>query len=153
MVAITVYNIPEGASNEYAIRQQSYDSFVAEGMVGPIESSAAMAANVSQTQQQVPLWQSLFGLQIKTTTALFEAPPDYDSYRRASSLEAATLGPQQKRMADHKKVMEAIARLGEAPDPNEELAGRRIAAVIEQTRQDNQEILYAKAQMGSVLAG
>lgn len=153
---VTVWNLPAGTDSEYAIRQQAYDRQVAEGMWtvdGRLEAVVSQAATVPSAVQQLPQWTVLFGLQIRTSIAEFAYRPDWDLMRSRSIFEAPSLGSLQKRAADRQKIQDRLATLGRNLSADDELAALRIMAAIEQTEEDNRQVLYARNQMGSVVAG
>lgn len=153
--ARTVYNLPEASSSEYALRQRAYDRAVAEGMWTPdgrLETAVAQATTVPNLIQKVPEWKVLFGLEVKTTIALFAYRPDWDLIRSRSIFEAPSLGGFQKREADRKKIEDYLTNLGPKATADDTIAGLRIIAAIEQTVADNEIVLDARKQMGSVVA-
>lgn len=153
--AITVYNISDASSSDYARRQQAYDRSVAEGMWTPdgrLETAVAQATTIPNLVQKAPAWKVLFGLEIRTTIAQFAHRPEWGLVRSRSIFEAPSLGGFQKREADRKKIEDFLTTLGTKVKANETIAGMRIIAGIQQTEVDNRAVLYARNQMGSVVA-
>jgi hypothetical protein len=153
--ATTVYNLPEGSSTGYALRQRAYDRAIAEGMWTPdgrLETAISQAATIPATIQHIPAWKVLFGLEIRTTVAQFAFKPEWDQVRSRSIFEAPSLGGFQKRAADRKKIEDMLTALGPKASAEETLAGLRITAAIEQTEADNRNILAARNQMASMIA-
>ncbi len=151
--AIKVYDTD--ASVGYALRQQAYDRAVAEGMWtadGRLETAVAQATTVPNLIQKAPAWKVLFGLEIRTTIAQFAYLPEWDLVRSRSIFEAPSLGGFQKREADRKKIEDFLSTLGTKGRADETIAGMRIIAAIQQTETDNRAVLYARNQMGSVVA-
>ncbi len=147
----TIYNFPARASTDYAVRQEEYDRQTAEQMLGAGEALASQAATVHSLVRQLPATTVLFGLELKTTIAQFPPLPGAEEYRSLSILEAPSLGSGAKRKADRQKVLDKLESLPDKGGVEDNLAGMRIAQMIEQTEKNNREILYTQSQMGSVM--
>ena len=151
MASITIYNLPDETSDTFALTQEAYDRQVAAGMITPdgrLEAAAFQATRVREVSSQLDQTQVLMGLHLKTSIAYIPTLPTYAVQRSTSPLEAPSLGTVAKRESDKQKVIDAV----EEVSGNDKIRGLKVAAVIDQTIEDNNEIAFVRGRMGEVMA-
>jgi hypothetical protein len=151
----TIYNLSDTVYRDYALKQASYEEQVAEGVISPrgdLETAASSAASIRNVTRQLPQLAILTGSYVRTEIALFMPPaPEWQVMRSTSIYEAPALGSIEKRQADIQKLEGVAQSMAGAAQDREALL--MIRAAIEQTIRDDQEILYAKGLIASILSG